>query len=134
MNKYAKTLILVIAMAFSLSLEAKKVVVDVSEAPYFFVSDESRKDNASRLHEILDMIRSSVEEGDEVVVKFKKARYDFYPHDAQQREYYVSNHDQGQPKVVGICLEQWNNLTLDGRGSEFIFHGQIGRASCRERV
>ena len=85
MNKYAKTLILVIVMAFSLSLEAKKVVVDVSEAPYFFVPDESRKDNASRLYEILDMIRSSVEEGDEVVVKFKKARYDFYPHDYFQR-------------------------------------------------
>ena len=108
MNKYAKVLILIIAFMFSLSLEAKKVVVDVSGAPYFFSPDESGKDNASRLNEVLDMIKSSVEEGDEVVVKLKKGRYDFYPHDALQREYYVSNHDQGQPKIVGICLEQWD--------------------------
>ncbi len=110
---------------FSLSLEAKKVVIDVSDAPYFFLSDENRKDNASRLNEILAMIKSSVDEDDEVVVKFKKARYDFYPNDVMQREYYVSNHDQGQPKVLGICLEQWDNLTLDGKGSEFVFHGQM---------
>jgi hypothetical protein len=71
------------------------------------------------------MIKSSVDEDDEVVVKFKKARYDFYPNDVMQREYYVSNHDQGQPKVLGICLEQWDNLTLDGKGSEFVFHGQM---------
>lgn len=125
MNKYVKSLIFIIVFMFSLSLEAKKVVIDVSDAPYFFLSDENRKDNASRLNEILAMIKSSVDEDDEVVVKFKKARYDFYPNDVMQREYYVSNHDQGQPKVLGICLEQWDNLTLDGKGSEFVFHGQM---------
>lgn len=125
MNKYVKSLIFIIVFMFSLSLEAKKVVIDVSDAPYFFLSDENRKDNASRLNEILAMIKSSVDEDDEVVVKFKKARYDFYPNDVMQREYYVSNHDQGQPKVTGICLEQWDNLTLDGKGSEFVFHGQM---------
>jgi hypothetical protein len=106
MNKYVKTLVFIVVFMFSLSLEAKKVVIDVSDAPYFFLSDENRKDNASRLNEILAMIKSSVDEDDEVVVKFKKARYDFYPNDVMQREYYVSNHDQGQPKVLGICLEQ----------------------------
>lgn len=125
MNKYVKTLVFIVVFMFSLSLEAKKVVIDVSDAPYFFLSDDNRKDNASRLNEILAMIKSSVDEDDEVVVKFKKARYDFYPNDVMQREYYVSNHDQGQPKVLGICLEQWDNLTLDGKGSEFVFHGQM---------
>lgn len=125
MNKYVKILVFIVLFMFSLSLEAKKVVIDVSGAPYFFLPDENRKDNASRLNEILAMIKSSVDEDDEVVVRFRKGRYDFYPHDALQREYYVSNHDQNQPKVVGICLEQWDNLTLDGKGSEFIFHGQM---------
>ena len=125
MNKYVKTLIFIVVFMFSLSLEAKKVVIDVSGAPYFFLPDENRKDNASRLNEILAMIKSSVEEDDEVVVKLKKGRYDFYPHDALPREYYVSNHDQNQPKLVGVCLEQWDNLTLDGKGSEFIFHRQM---------
>ena len=125
MNKYVKILVFIVLFMFSLSLEAKKVVIDVSGAPYFFLPDENRKDNASRLNEILAMIKSSVDEDDDVVVRFRKGRYDFYPYDALPREYYVSNHDQNQPKFVGICLEQWDNLTLDGKGSEFIFHGQM---------
>ena len=124
MNKL-KTLILIIALALSSTTEAKKVVYNISEAPYFFLPDENKKDNASRLHYILSDIKSKAEDNDNIIIKFKKARYDFYPHDAQQREYYVSNHDQNQPKIIGICLEEWNNLTLDGDGSEFIFHGQM---------
>ena len=112
-------------LMLSISLNAKKIVVDISEAPYFFLPDVNNKDNASRLNEILSSIKSDVDDCDKVIIKFKKARYDFYPHDAQQREYYVSNHDQNQPKIVGICLEEWNNLTIDGNGSEFVFHGQM---------
>lgn len=125
MNKYIKTLILIIALMFSSTIDAKKVVVDISETPYFFLPDENKKDNASRLNDILCAIKSKVGDDDNVVIKFKKARYNFYPDDAQQREYYVSNHDQNQPKVVGICIEEWDNLTLDGNGSEFVFHGQM---------
>lgn len=124
MNKL-KTLILIIALTLSSTTEAKKVVYNISEAPYFFLPDENKKDNASRLHYILSDIKSKAEDNDNIIIKFKKARYDFYPHDAQQREYYVSNHDQNQPKIIGICLEEWDNLTLDGEGSEFIFHGQM---------
>lgn len=125
MNKYIKTLILIIALMFSSTIDAKKVVVDISETPYFFLPDENKKDNASRLNDILCAIKTKVSDDDNVVIKFKKARYNFYPDDAQQREYYVSNHDQNQPKVVGICIEEWDNLTLDGNGSEFVFHGQM---------
>ena len=125
MNKYIKTFILIIVLILSSYAEAKKVVIDISEAPYYFIPDVNNKDNASRLNEILISIKNDIDNDDEVVIRFKKARYDFYPHDAQQREYYVSNHDQGQPKLVGICLEGWDGLTLDGKGSEFIFHGQM---------
>ena len=41
------------------------------------------------------------------------------------REYYISNHDQTNPKKVGIALEDMKNLTLDGQGSEFVFHGRM---------
>ena len=120
-----KILMLIMVLMLSLSVNAKKIVVDISEAPYFFLPDVNNKDNASRLNEILSSIKSDVDDCDKVIIKFKKARYDFYPHDAQQREYYVSNHDQNQPKIIGICLEEWNNLTIDGNGSEFVFHGQM---------
>lgn len=120
-----KILMLIMTLMLSISLNAKKIMVDISEAPYFFLPDVNNKDNASRLNEILSSIKSDVDDCDKVIIKFKKARYDFYPHDAQQREYYVSNHDQNQPKIIGICLEEWSNLTIDGNGSEFVFHGQM---------
>ncbi len=125
MNKYIKTLILITALILSSSTEAKKIVINISEAPYYFLPNENKKDNASRLHNILSDIKSKADDDDNIIIKFNKARYDFYPHDAQQREYYVSNHDQNQPKIIGICIEDWNGLTLDGDGSEFISHGQM---------
>ncbi len=81
--------------------------------------------NVNDLHKIINKVKSEVDDDAQVLIKFKKDRYDFYPADAQQREYYVSNHDQNQPKKVGICIEGWNNLTIDGGGSDFIFHGQM---------
>ena len=81
--------------------------------------------NVKDLHDIINKVRSEVDDNSKVLIKFKKDRYDFYPADAQQREYYVSNHDQNQPKKVGICIEDWNNITIDGGGSDFIFHGQM---------
>ena len=50
--------------------------------------------------------------------------YDFYPDSALVREYYVSNHDQDNPKCVAIALEGMKNFTLKGRsthsGNEYV--------------
>lgn len=89
------------------------------------ITIEIDNSNVKDLHNIINKVKSEVDDDAKVLIKFKKDRYDFYPADAQQREYYVSNHDQNQPKKVGICIEGWNNLTIDGGGSDFIFHGQM---------
>ena len=89
------------------------------------ITIEIDNSNVKDLHNIINKIRSEANDNSKFLIKFKKDRYDFYPADAQQREYYVSNHDQNQPKKVGICIENWNNLTIDGGGSDFIFHGQM---------
>lgn len=60
-----------------------------------------------------------------IVLKFKKGRYDFHTEGTQLKEYYISNHDQENPKKVAIALEKYNNITLDGQGADFIFHGRI---------
>ena len=80
---------------------------------------------AAKMEKALGEIRSQVSTDDKVVLKFRSGRYDFHAADATAREYYVSNHDQDQPKFIGICLENWNNLTLDGGGADFIFHGRM---------
>ena len=51
--------------------------------------------------------------------------YDFYEDGAFVREYYISNHDQDNPKKVAFALENLQNLTIDGQGSEFVFHGRM---------
>lgn len=60
-----------------------------------------------------------------IVLRLAKGCYHFYPTEELKREYYISNHDQTNPKQVGIPLENLNNLELDGQGSEFIFHGRM---------
>ena len=60
-----------------------------------------------------------------VTVVFPKGRYDFYEDGSFQREYYISNHDQTNPKSVGFALEDLQNITIDGQGSDFIFHGRM---------
>ena len=60
-----------------------------------------------------------------ITVVFPKGRYDFYEDGSFQREYYISNHDQTNPKSVGFALEDLQNITIDGQGSDFIFHGRM---------
>lgn len=60
-----------------------------------------------------------------VTVTFSKGEYHFYPDSAFSREYYISNHDQNNPKSVAFALENLRNVTIDGQGSELIFHGRM---------
>lgn len=60
-----------------------------------------------------------------VTVVYPKGRYDFYEEGSFQREYYISNHDQTNPKSVGFAFENLQNITIDGQGSDFIFHGRM---------
>ena len=41
------------------------------------------------------------------------------------REYYISNHDQDNPKHVAIAIDDSDNVTIDGGGADFIFHGTM---------
>ena len=42
---------------------------------------------------------------DTVRILLPKGRYDFYPEGASKREYFISNHDQDNPKLVGLALK-----------------------------
>lgn len=62
---------------------------------------------------------------DSIVIVLPKGRYDFYPDGASEREYYISNHDQDNPKRVGLAFENLNRVIFDGQGSELVFHGRM---------
>ena len=54
--------------------------------------------------------------GKPAALVFDAGDYDFYPDSANVREYYISNHDQDNPKRVAVTLENCRNITLCGAG------------------
>lgn len=56
---------------------------------------------------------------------FPKGRYDFWAQHAIEREYHETNTYDVNPKILAVLLEQVNDLTIDGGGSEFIMHGRM---------
>lgn len=67
----------------------------------------------------------SREKGTPKTIRIPKGTYHFYESLGRKKELYISNHDQTNPKNVGIYLENVHNVTIDGQGSKFIFHGRM---------
>lgn len=119
MRKY--TLIAILCLTF-LSLAAKEKIYDMSR---FGLKANSGINCSPLLQKALTVIQSECSEKDAIVLRFSPGRYDFHEDGAATREYYISNHDQVNPKKVGIPLENLHNLTLDGQDAVFIFHGRM---------
>ena len=103
------------------TLSAQKVY----EISAFGLKANSSKNASPVLQKALAKIKAEYKEGEKVILRFPEGRYEFHEKGAAVREYYISNHDQTHPKKVGIALEDMKNLTLDGQGSEFVFHGRM---------
>ena len=103
------------------TLSAQKVY----EISAFGLKANSSKNASPVLQKALAKIKAEYKEGEKVILRFPEGRYEFHEKGAAVREYYISNHDQTNPKKVGIALEDMKNLTLDGQGSELVFHGRM---------
>ena len=103
------------------TLSAQKVY----EISAFGLKANSSKNASPVLQKALAKIKAEYKEGEKVILRFPEGSYEFHEKGAAVREYYISNHDQTNPKKVGIALEDMKNLTLDGQGSEFVFHGRM---------
>lgn len=67
------------------------------------------------------------------VIQLAKGRYDVWHDSAASRPWQQSNSDPQTSRRYGILTEGLSRVTLDGAGSEFIFHGTqtgIGLAFC----
>lgn len=64
-----------------------------------------------------------------IVLRFPTGRYDFYPDKAPERTLYVSNtvgaNEAYKKKRIGILFEGLSNVTLEGSGSLFMYHGKM---------
>ena len=72
----------------------------------------------------LNQLIESVSDEPGVTLVFPKGRYDFYPENAVERYRAVSNHDNGL-KRMAFPLFDCKDITIDGGGSLFVFHGRM---------
>ena len=100
----------------------------VSVADYGAAAD-SGEDSAPAIIKAVDKAKELAAEGKNVTIAFPKGRYDIYPDKAEQRTLYVSNtvgtNSSYKDKKIGILLEDTKNITVDGQGSDFVFHGKM---------
>lgn len=119
-----KSLLSLFAIAFSLFVfdSYAQKVYDISD----FGLKANHKQNASPIvQKALAKIKAECGENDSIILRFPTGRYHFHEKGCALREYYISNHDQDQPKKVGIPIEDLKHFTLDGQGSEFVFYGRM---------
>lgn len=62
---------------------------------------------------------------DTLTVLLTNAPYRFNPDKSPQKELYISNHDQDNPKTVGIVIENASNVTIEGNGAELLYDGHM---------
>lgn len=82
-------------------------------------------DMGPAMRQALSAIRAAHRDGDRAVLILDRGCYDFYPDGADRRELYISNHDQDNPRYIGIMVDQMHDLTIDGRGSDIMCHGTM---------
>lgn len=113
--------IIICIILFSIGCSEQHSTVSFTD----FGGKPGSRENASVAVQKLILSLHEVADKEHVTVVFPKGTYHFYEDSAFVREYYISNHDQDNPKKVGFALENLKNITIDGQGSEFIFHGRM---------
>ena len=101
-------------------LRAEKVY----DAASYGIVPNTDADVAGLVEQMLAQVKAEAA-GKAVTIRFAPGKYNFYPESAAHREYYISNHDQHKDRAVGIAIEGFTELTLDGCGADFIFHGRM---------
>lgn len=97
-------------------------VYDVAE---YGLKPNTKKNVSKAMDKLVDKIKQEYKEGDSIVIRFHKGTYNFHEKGAASRVYYISNHDQDNPKKVGLPLEGMKHLTVEGNGAQFVFHGRM---------
>lgn len=117
-----KTILLsAVAMLLHVTFASSRVV----QLSDYGLIPNTDKNLSAAFREAIGTIRSESKKNEKIVLQLTPGSYHFYPEGSTVREYYISNHDQDNPKNVAIALEDFNNLTLDGQGAELIFHGRM---------
>ncbi|ADV44857.1 hypothetical protein [Bacteroides helcogenes] len=121
MRMYLFALLFLLALT-TFRAEAKVRVYDMAQ---YGLKADSKKNASPVVRKVIDRIKAECAPEDSIVLRFSAGRYLFHEAGSTLREYYISNHDQINPKKVGLALEGLAHFTLDGQGAEFIFYGRM---------
>ena len=108
-----RKLILCVVVLLAYSVNAR----DISVADHGVVPG---KDVSYQLNQLLESVRNEKN----VTLVFPKGQYDFYPDNAVEMYRAVANHDNGL-KRIAFPMFDMSNITIDGGGSTFMFHGRM---------
>mgnify|MGYP001635080999 CR=1 FL=1 len=91
----------------------------------FGVIPDTGADMSKKMAAAILKIKSQTRKGEHIILSLRPGVYDFYPDSCTNKTLFISNHDQDNPKNIGILLDGWENLTFDGNGARLLFHGRM---------
>ena len=115
-----RNLSIIVCLFMAINLWSKQVY----EASSFGIVPNTSSDISTLVSQMLNKVKAEAN-GKSVTIRFAPGKYHFYPEGAVHKEYYISNHDQHRDRAVGIAIEEFEGLTIDGQGADFIFHGRM---------
>ncbi|CAG5000766.1 Alpha-1,3-galactosidase B [Dyadobacter sp. CECT 9275] len=89
-----------------------------------------RPDTYENVTPVIQKIIEETVRSKQTKLVFAKGRYDFWPDGAIRAPYFVSNtsteeEDSSKVKTIGMLFKNAKNLTIEGNGSLFVFHGKM---------
>ncbi|MBB6461698.1 alpha-1,3-galactosidase-related protein [Flammeovirga kamogawensis] len=110
MCDYKKIIVQLLSVfVFSFSVNAEEVIV----------LKPQKGDRTLALRTALENVKDK-----EIKLVFEKGTYFFAPDYAFEQDCYITNHENGIKKIA-FHLQDFDKVTIEGNGSDFIFHGQI---------
>lgn len=115
---------LVVMLMLTVPMHARKITFNLSD---YGITPNAATDStlATRLGKVLDDLHEKSMGYEKTVIRLEPGVYHLHAHNAPEHELYISNHDQGQPKHVGIYIKEWPGIVIEGKGSEFMCHGRM---------
>jgi len=120
-HKVMRRFLLCLFLAVSFNLNAQ--IIEVTK---FGVMPNSFADATDGVKKAIEAARTQKQS----VINFPKGRYDFWPDNATETGYYISNTSSEnevpvKKQKVGLFLKGMKNVIIEGNGSVFVFHGKM---------
>jgi len=103
------------------SSNTKQITMNIISVADYGAKVNSHENSVQAVQKALQVCRLM----ENPVLVFPQGRYDFWPQHCVEKDYYESNTTDNNPKRLAIFIEKFKNLTIEGNGSEFIFHDRM---------